>query len=312
MKNIRFFVAMFIAVSVSAGSWAIELSDIANTVKSVGGKAGLPTGNSSASAPIDDALKIGTALFKAVDNDLGPVEEYFLGREVSARLLGAYGQPLPQEDKISQYVTSVGTTLALGSRAPYLYHPYTFVVLQANEMNAFAAPGGIIFVTTGMLKFLKSEDELAGVLGHEIAHVELRHGVKAVSQEGKLDFLKTTKDVALKQVDTGSSAGNQVLDQISGPIADSVMGGLRNGYSVELEQEADLRSLEICAGVGYAPKAFVDVLARFKQTTSSYGGAKYPQNREAAAAARVNQIPGASGLTVGAERTERFNKTMNG
>ena len=115
---------------------------------------------------------------KMIDNRMGPVEEFYLGRKVAAQVLGAYPKRLAQDSPITQYVTKVGATLALASRAPYPYRPYTFIVLDEKEVNAFAAPGGIIFITTGMISFLPNEDALAGVLGHEIGHVELRHGVR--------------------------------------------------------------------------------------------------------------------------------------
>ena len=205
-------------------------------------------------------------------------------------------------------MSKVGATVALGSRAPYAYRPYTFVVLKAPEMNAFAAPGGIIFVTVGMLKFLKNEDELAGVLGHEVAHVELRHGVRALQQEGKLEFLNTTKDVAVGQV--GGTEG-QLFGQLGGPMVDSLLNGMRNGYSVEQESEADLRSLEICNTLGYDAKAFARVIARYKQVTSSYGGAKYPADREAAASTFLSSLKGAKDTALFEPRIVRYQEMQS-
>jgi len=293
---------------------AIDFSGVGNTLKSVGGSVGLPIGGGKTGIngdQVGNALKLGGALVKAVDNELGPVEEFYLGREVGARLLASYPQHLPQESPVTQYVTKVGVTLALGSRMPYPYRPYTFVVLETSEMNAFAAPGGIIFITTGLLKFLQNEDELAGVLGHEISHIELRHGVKALKQEGKLEFLNATKDVAVSEVG-GGSTGAYAFDKLAGPVIDSAMNSMRNGYSVEQESQADLRSMEICNGVGYDVKAFIGVLTRFKTTNSSYGGAKYPKDREGAAQGHVADLKGANETAVAEVRTARFLDVMKG
>ncbi len=94
-------------------------------------------------------------------------EEVAIGREIAGRLLGA--APLVKNKKLQKYVNKVGKWVALQSDRPDL--PWRFGVIESNDINAFAAPGGFIFITKGLYLKLKSEAELAGVLAHEIGHV---------------------------------------------------------------------------------------------------------------------------------------------
>ena len=236
---------------------------------------------------------------------LAPVEEFYLGRKVSAQVLGAYPKRLPQDSPIVQYITKVGTTLSLASRSPYPYRSFVYIVLDSPEINAFAAPGGIIFITTGMLHFLTSEDALAGVLGHEIGHVELRHGVHALEQEGTNAFSKKLMKTAVGEV-ASSSVVPPVFEELGDKVVDQTFSGIRNGYSVKLEAEADARSVEICAATGYAPSAFIEVLHQFESKQTNYGGGQYPDDRAARASEVLSRLPNAQGITALAVRTDRY------
>jgi predicted Zn-dependent protease len=282
---------------------AVDLGILGDTIKN------LPIpGNSGVTADrVKKVVGVGTSLAEAADNQLGPVEEFYLGYEVGARLLASYPTRLPQDSPATQYVTRIGSTVAMGSHAPYLYRPYTFVVLDSTEFNAYAAPGGIIFVTTGVLKHVRNEDELAGVLGHEIAHIELRHGVKTLEQEGFMNFLSTAKDAAVSEA--GGNAA--MMDQITGPVADKMMEGILNGYSVDQESEADLRSLEICLAAGYDPNAFANLLAKMESSGLKGGGARYPAERAGAAQAKLAEMK-APVAPDSPARTQRFQQAVAG
>src|SRR5688572_7300682 len=103
-------------------------------------------------------------------------EEQQLGANVSDRIRLRFG--VVQDASVHRYVSLVGTALAQGSTRPNL--PWTFIVLDTDGVNAFAAPGGYVHITRGALALIKSEAELAGVLGHEIAHVAQKHTVNAI------------------------------------------------------------------------------------------------------------------------------------
>jgi predicted Zn-dependent protease len=110
--------------------------------------------------------------------DIGEPEEIQIGRDMAARLLGA--APLVPDPKLQQYVNHVGRWLAAQTERPDL--PWQFGVMDAPQLNAFAVPGGTIFVTRGLVARMKTEAELAGVLAHEISHVLKKHHLKAIQK----------------------------------------------------------------------------------------------------------------------------------
>ena len=104
-------------------------------------------------------------------------QELALGQQAHRQILQEY---TPYADTaLQQYVDTVGQQLAAVSHRPEL--TYTFTVLDSTEINAFALPGGYVYITRGLLAYLNSEAELAAVLGHEIGHVTARHGVRQAS-----------------------------------------------------------------------------------------------------------------------------------
>ena len=107
-------------------------------------------------------------------------EEYYVGRAVAARILGKY--KLDQDPKLTQYVNEVGETVARKSSRPNPFRGYHFAVLDTQELNAFACPGGIIFITRGLIQTCKNEDQLAAVLAHEVGHVANKDGINSISQ----------------------------------------------------------------------------------------------------------------------------------
>ena len=101
--------------------------------------------------------------------------EVAFGREIAARILGR--EPLRDNAELARYVTLIGQALALNSGRSEL--SFYFAVLDSEQVNAYSTPGGYVFVTRGALKQMRDEAELAAVLAHEIAHVQLRHIINA-------------------------------------------------------------------------------------------------------------------------------------
>ena len=121
----------------------------------------------------DTAKKVVTAT-----SDIAEPEEINIGRDMASRLLGA--APLVNDPALQRYVNHVGRWLASQSERPDL--PWHFGVLDAPEVNAFAVPGGTVFVTKGLVQRMQSEAQLAGVLAHEISHVLRKHHLKAIQK----------------------------------------------------------------------------------------------------------------------------------
>lgn len=217
-----------------------------------------------------------------VYSEIGPVQEFQTGFFVAGCVVNQY-KPVPRTDARSRYLEQVGRSLAAASNAPVPLHGQTIVLMSSDEPNAFAVPGGFVFVTTGMLDFLRDEDELAAILAHEMGHLELQHGMKAVGQDKVLSLFNIIEqcDKALQTndplLDELKAKAKELCNEVIGEMTDKV----RNGYSRELESQADWRSLQLCDRLGYDTTALYEVLERFKATNGSYGGAAYPQERGA-------------------------------
>ncbi|HEX6266451.1 MAG TPA: M48 family metallopeptidase [Burkholderiales bacterium] len=125
---------------------------------------------------IDSVKNVGKAT-----QEIDPQQEIEIGQDMAARLLGA--APLVANPALQRYVNNVGRWLASQAGRPDL--PWQFGVLEASQLNAFAVPGGTIFLTRGLVQSMKSEAELAGVLAHEIAHVVKKHHLQAIQKSAQ-------------------------------------------------------------------------------------------------------------------------------
>ena len=159
-------------------------------------------------------------------------DEVTLGKDVAANLLGA--APLVNDPALQAYVNKVGLWIALHTSRPSL--PWRFGVLDTNSVNAFATPGGYVFITRGMLMRMRDESELAGVLAHEISHVVEKHALNTM-RKGALvglasDALSRNKPEYAKLVSAGTEIYARGLDKEDEFAADrmGVVLSARAGY----------------------------------------------------------------------------------
>ena len=172
-------------------------------------------------------------------------EEVRFGREVAARIIGRYG--LYDNAGLNRYVNLVGTVLTMSTNRPEL--EFHFAILNTDEINAYAAPGGYIFVTRGALLKMRDESELAGVLAHEIGHVVEKHVVKELDIHGLEDSSAYTAAASLARVISGSTDAARVA---FAQAVDQAMDILfKDGYKREDETQADRDSVMFCAMSGY-------------------------------------------------------------
>ncbi len=241
-----------------------------------------------------------------VYSEIGPVQEFQLGRAVAARVLPLY-PALPQNDPRSVYVNKLGHVVVAASNDPMPYHGYNFVVLDTEEVNAFAVPGGFVFVTTGMLKFLNDEDELAAILGHEMGHIELRHGMRAVGTEKVLKLFSMLKELGTSKGQGGEAVLAAEVKQMVDEVFEKMFTSVRNGYGIETESQADWRSIQLSQALGYDTMALYEVLERFKAVKGTYGGASYPAERGKDVLKYRQQLGCPDGRAAGrAEREARY------
>ncbi len=230
----------------------------------------------------------------AENTNLGPVGKFMLGRKLSAMVIGKYPNLLEINDPRHKYIRDITFTILGTSRYYGNYKDPVVIVINDDKLvNAFAAPGGFIFISTGMLNFLESEDELAFVLAHEIGHIELDHGLNAVIQKTSGDLFK-------------KGAGGM-------GISDSFFGGMidfaENGYSKDLEMEADGRGAILAVRAGYDVNAALNVIKKFEKKTGHTHASGYPDDRSAI----INEI---SKTNISTEilsfRKKRFQKIIHG
>ncbi len=192
---------------------------------------------------------------------MGDDEEYYVGRAVAARLTHTY--PLYRNARLTEYLNLIGQTIALHTDKPATFGGYHFALLDSSEVNAFACPGGIILITRCMLSSVKSEDELAAVLAHEIAHIIHRDGIAAIQSSRWSEALMVIGGNAARQFGPKETA--QLVSLFEGSIDDVFKTLVVNGYGRDQEREADRSALGYLAAAGYDPQALTGYLRRLEQ-----------------------------------------------
>ena len=188
-------------------------------------------------------------------------EEYYVGRAVAATVLGQYR--LYRDDRLNLYLNQVGQALALASDRPLTYGGYHFAVLDSDEVNALACPGGTILITRGMLDRARNEEELAAILAHEIAHVNHKDGVNAIQRSRWVQAATALGADAARQLGRGQL--DELASVFEGSVGDVVKTLLVNGYSRADELAADQSAMIIMVRLGYDPHGLTDYLARLAQ-----------------------------------------------
>ncbi len=206
----------------------------------------------AAARPLVAAEDISIPLSKEMQKAVQPItiaEETEIGREVAANVIAQFG--LYDNEEITDYVNMVGLTVA--QVAPRKDLTYRFAILDSEILNAFAAPGGYIFITKGLLFKLKDESQLASILGHEIAHVNRKHVLQEIQKQRLASaaipgYVKATAEKA------------EWMSQIT----DLAIQMLWKGLSREDELDADRHGVEYASGIGYDAQSFKDVLGMLK------------------------------------------------
>jgi predicted Zn-dependent protease len=188
--------------------------------------------------------------------DLTPQEEYFIGRAVAARILGIYR---PAENPAAtRYLNAIGLTVAQASSGPETFGGWHIILLDSDEVNAFAAPGGFIFVTRGLHQSCQTEEQLATVIAHEVGHVTLRHGLSAIKTSRLTEAFAIIGTEAVKEF-TGANLA-KLTEAFAGTIDDIIDQMVSLGYSRGQEYAADAESARIAYRAGYNPAGLAEFL----------------------------------------------------
>ncbi|MBI4276862.1 MAG: M48 family metalloprotease [Armatimonadetes bacterium] len=172
-------------------------------------------------------------------------EEIRIGRQVAREVEAEYG--VVHDPAQTAAIDAIGRRLAQFSDRPNL--PYTFKILRVREANALSIPGGFIYVTAGMLRFARSEEELAFVLGHEVAHAARRHGAQLLERDF---YFSIVIRVLFGQ------------DMSAAQIASFARALVQRGYSREMEFDADQSGITYMRRAGYNPVAGLTFLDRLR------------------------------------------------
>jgi beta-barrel assembly-enhancing protease len=236
-----------------------------------------------------------------------PEEEQMIGNRAAAKLIHVFG--VYNNPDMNKYVQMVGSTVAqFGNRSDVTYH---FAILDTDIANAFAMPGGYVFVTRGALRNMKNESELAGVLAHEVAHVDNRHLEREIREKR---FTGIAVETGVEQGTSSVPYGSWInLDNM---LTKALTNVFSQGYGPAKESEADKEGTDLAMKAGYQATGLRDFLqtlsdlsqkAEMQRSTNMFNGHSHPPFPDRIA--KLNkQISGASG---GETLEERFKQNMN-
>lgn len=205
-------------------------------------------------------------------------DEIDIGRDAAAVLLGA-SKPV-DDPELQRYINRIGRWVVNQTDRAHL--PWRFAVLRSNAINAFATPGGNIFITDGLLRLLNSEAELAAVLAHEVAHVVQKHHIKAMSS---LNTSGVSGLVKLASV-TKQGRSNKMTTQMVGQVKDMYLRGLDKND----EFEADSMGTVIASRAGYDPFALMAVLQTLDSINPENSGLALLYKTHPPAADRLDKL----------------------
>jgi beta-barrel assembly-enhancing protease len=224
---------------------------------------------------IKSAFSLSTEAISSAAEEIYPEQEYYIGRAVAARLLNSY-QLYTKKPVLTAYLNNICTALTINSPQPNIYNGYHVAILDSNEINAFATSGGHIYITLGLIKAAKTEDALAGIIAHEVAHIQLKHSIKAIKNSRFTQALLVTGTAA-----AGTAGGMDVkhlTDALNESFMEIVQTLVNNGYSQTQEFDADNTAVSLMADAGYNPSGLINMLMTLGslQTNNSGFGRTHP------------------------------------
>ena len=255
-----------------------------------------------------DSLTRSTKAIEKTQQELTPEQEHYIGRAVAAKVFQSY--PPLDRPRANAYLNLLGQSLAVFSDRPETFGGYHFLLLDSDEVNAFAAPGGLILVTRGMLRCCESEDELAAVLAHEICHVEMKHGLRSIKQGRLTEAFTVIAAESAKQL--GSEELASLTREFEASVGDIVMTLTTSGYSRTQERDADAAAVELLRRAGYPEAAIITMLQRMDERLADAGGLGFAKthpsakSRENALSSKVTNAV----FVPDAVRRERFSAVM--
>jgi predicted Zn-dependent protease len=227
------------------------------------------SGSQALGVDVSGALSQMEGAVAAAEDDVFPLDAYFLGRAVAANIISRH-RPWMQKPAATHYVNEICAALAVNSPMPEIYNGYHVLILDTAEMNAFATTGGHIFITRGLLEALATEDALAAILAHEIAHIQLQHSVDLIKSMRVTRDLSNTADRAAGIAARAASLSERKT-LFDNAVRDMVTTLIINGYTREQEFQADIYAVKLLTLAGYSPAGLVEALSLLQNTGGNAG-----------------------------------------
>ncbi|MDR0589707.1 MAG: M48 family metalloprotease [Spirochaetaceae bacterium] len=218
--------------------------------------------------------------------EITPEQEYYIGRSVGANLLNNYSV-YTKNAPLTAYLNKICAAITANSPKPEIFNGYHVLILDSSEINAFATSGGHIFITRGLIECTDSEDALAAVIAHEIAHIQLQHSIRAIKTS------RISQAVMITGISSANVAGQyldlkeltNVFDESVGNIVTTLVN---NGYSQSQEFDADNTALSLLAAAGYTPASLITMLQSLEKNQPSHPGGF--NKTHPAPAQRINNV----------------------
>jgi predicted Zn-dependent protease len=233
-------------------------------------------------------------------------DSYFLGRAVAVHVLNRY-QLYTENPAVSEYLNLILKALVINSPVPNWFNGYFVMALDTPEINAFATPGGHIFITRGLMELTSSEDMLAAIIAHELAHIQLQHGTADIMNTRLVNELTQERErisqniIMRTQQDFTASINEMVNNLFSG------------GYSQLQEFEADLKAFELLVSAGYYPGSLIEllrILDRIQGNQIARLNTSHPLPALRIDNLERNMPPISQFIDTSSVRRERFNRIM--
>lgn len=250
------------------------------------------------------------------NQDITPENEYYIGRSVAATILKKY--PLyTKAPEFVNYLNRICAAITVNSDNPYLYKGYKVAILDTDEINAMATPGGHIFISRGLINCTDSEDALAAVIAHEVAHIQLNHCMNSIKSSRTNETIQKNVAAVVEAKTERYGSENQVVsDEDIKSFLSYVYSGadalIEKGFPSAQEYEADKKALELMSGAGYDPNAMIDMLNQIekKSDAKSGWGTTHPKPKDRIK--NVTKVISKSSFTYTdkSKRQERFEKNL--
>ncbi|MCL2175068.1 MAG: M48 family metalloprotease [Treponema sp.] len=259
----KFLILLMIIIILGSVISCQMFATIVDVGAQVAGSSGVINQN-TANAISTSAKAIGTAA-----EEITPEQEYYIGRAVAANILSSY-RLWNGNAALTTYLNNICMAITINSPRPEIFNGYRVAILDSNEINAFATSGGHIFITRGLINATGSEDALAGVIAHEVAHIQLMHGIKAIKNSRITQALLVT-GTATAGAATGMNV-TQLTEVFNETIGEIVQTMVNSGYSQSQEFEADNTAMALMASAGYNPNGLITMLRALSNVQKSGSG----------------------------------------